>query len=105
MKDEFDVGTVHLSREDRIIGHFITCFLSLFIYRYLEHQLDEKYTSHEIIKKLQKMTMLEQKGKGYQPLYTRNNLTDDLHEFLGLNTDNEILTYKKFKIFFKSFDK
>lgn len=105
MKDEFDVGTVHLSREDRIIGHFITCFLSLFIYRYLEHQLDEKYTSHEIIKKLQEMTMLEQKGKGYQPLYTRNDLTDDLHEFLGLNTDNEILTYKKFKNFFKSLEK
>ena len=105
MKDEFDAGTVNLSREDRIIGHFITCFLSLFIYRYLEHQLDEKYTSHEIIKKLQEMTMLEQKGKGYQPLYTRNNLTDDLHEFLGLNTDNEILTYKKFKNFFKSLEK
>ena len=105
MKDEFDAGTVNLSREDRIIGHFITCFLSLFIYRYLEHQLDEKYTSHEIIKKLQEMTMLEQKGKGYQPLYTRNDLTDDLHEFLGLNTDNEILTYKKFKNFFKSLEK
>ena len=51
------------------------------------------------------MTMLEQKGKGYHPLYTRNNLTDDLHEFLGLNNDNEILTYKKFKNFFKSLEK
>ena len=52
MKDEFDSGTVHLSREDRIKGHFITCYLALFIYRYLEHQLDDKYTVHEIVSKI-----------------------------------------------------
>jgi len=97
MKDEFDSGTVHLSREDRIKGHFITCYLSLFIYRYLEHQLDNKYTVHEIVSKLQEMKMLEHKGKGFEPTYTRTNLTDDLHSFLGINTDTEIITYKKIK--------
>jgi len=80
MKDEFDSGTVHLSREDRIKGHFITCYLALFIYRYLEHKLDDKYTVHEIVAKLQEMKMLEHKGKGYEPIQTRNNLTDDLHQ-------------------------
>lgn len=97
MKDEFDSGTVHLSREDRIKGHFITCYLSLFIYRYLEHKLNDKYTVHEIITKLQEMKMLEHKGKGFEPIQTRNNLTDDLHAFLGINTDTEILTYEKIK--------
>ena len=97
MKDDFDSGTVHLSREDRIKGHFITCFLSLFIYRYLEHQLNDKYTVHEIISKLQEMKLLEHKGKGYEPIQTRDDLTDDLHAFLGLNTDTEIITYKKIK--------
>lgn len=63
IKDEFDAGTVHLSREDRIIGHFITCFLSLFIYRYLEHQLDEKYTSHELIKKTKRNDYVRAKRK------------------------------------------
>ena len=101
MKNEFDAGTVHLSREDRIKGHFITCFLSLFIYRYLEHKLDDKYTVHEIVSKLQDMKMLEHKGKGFEPTYTRNDLTDDLHNFLGVTTDNEILTYKKIKKIFK----
>lgn len=100
MKDEFDSGTVHLSREDRIKGHFITCYLSLFIYRYLEHKLDDKYTVHEIVSKLQEMQMLEHKGKGFEPIQTRDNLTDDLHKFLGINTDTEILTYKKFKKIF-----
>ena len=97
MKNDFDSGTIHLSREDRIKGHFITCYLALFIYRYLEHKLNDKYTVFEIVKKLQEMKMLEQKGYGYQPSYTRNDLTDDLHHFLGINTDNEIITYKKIK--------
>lgn len=97
MKDDFDSGTVHLSREDRIKGHFITCYLSLFIYRYLEHQLNDKYTVHEIVSKLQEMKMLEHKGKGYEPVQDRDNLTDDLHRFLGLNMDTEIVSYKKIK--------
>ena len=97
MKDDFDSGTVHLSREDRIKGHFITCFLSLFIYRYLEHQLNDKYTVNEIISKLQEMKLLEHKGKGFEPIQTRDDLTDDLHAFLGINTDTEIITYKKIK--------
>ena len=106
MKDEFDSGTVHLSREDRIKGHFITCYLSLFIYRYLEHKLDDKYTVHEIVSKLQEMQMLEHKGKGFEPIQTRDNLTDDLHTFLGINTDTEILSYKKFKkIFYQNDNK
>ena len=106
MKDEFDSGTVHLSREDRIKGHFITCYLSLFIYRYLEHKLDDKYTVHQIVSKLQEMQMLEHKGKGFEPIQTRDNLTDDLHKFLGINTDTEILTYKKFqKIFYQNDNK
>lgn len=97
MKDDFDSGTVHLSREDRIKGHFITCYLALFIYRYLEHKLDDKYTVNQIISKLQEMKMLEHKGKGYEPIQTRNDLTDNLHRILGINTDTEIITYKKIK--------
>lgn len=101
MKNDFDAGTVHLSREDRIKGHFITCFLALFVYRYLEHQLNDKYTVYEITTKLREMKLLEQKGKGYQSIQTRTDLTDDLHAFLGLNTDMEIITYKKINNFFK----
>lgn len=102
MKDEFDSGTVYLSREDRIKGHFITCYISLFIYRYLEHKLNDKYTVQQIVSKLQEMKMLEHKGKGFEPVQTRDDLTDDLHNFLGVNTDTEILTYKKFKKIFNS---
>jgi len=102
MKQEFDAGTVYLSREDRIKGHFITCFLSLFIYRYLEHKLDNKYTVSQIVSKLQEMMLLEHKGKGYEPIQTRDDLTDALHRFLGFDTDTEIITYKKIKKIFQA---
>lgn len=65
LKHEFDSGTVYLSNEDRIKVHFVTCYLSLFMYRFLEHQLEDKYTVSEIIAALQKMILLEHKGKGF----------------------------------------
>ena len=102
MKDELDAGTVYLSREDRIKGHFIVCYLALFIYRYLEHQLNDKYTVHQLVHALQEMKMLEFKGKGFVPVQNRNDLTDDLHVFLGISTDTEIVTYKKIKKIFKA---
>ena len=66
--------------------------------KWIEYNEEEKkYTVHEIVSTLQQMKMLELKGKGYIPEYERTDLTDDLHNFLGINTDNEIINYKKIK--------
>ena len=65
------------------------------MYRFLEHQLEDKYTVSEIIAALEKIILLEHKGKGFELIYDRNDLTDALHAFLGINTDNEIISYKK----------
>lgn len=97
MKDEFDSDNAYLSKENRIKAHFLTCYLALFIYRYLEHKLDDKYTVYEIIECIRDMEVLETKGDGYLPAYTRTNLTDDLHQIFGIDTDTEIISYKKFK--------
>jgi hypothetical protein len=43
------------------------------------------------------MEMLEHKGKGFEPVQNRDDLTDDLHQFLGTITDTEIITYQKLK--------
>ena len=102
LKTDFDSGTVHLSREDRIKAHFLTCFISLLIYRILENKLDYKYTNTQIIEKLKEMNMYEEKGTRYSPAYTRTDLTDDLHEVFGFRTDYEINSYENFK---KIFDK
>ena len=50
---------------------------------------------------LRNMTVLEQKGLGYEPEYERTQLTDDLHDIFQFNTDLEILSYKKIKKIFE----
>ena len=97
MKSDFLARPINLSREDRIKAHFMTCFISLFIYRLLEKKLDYKYTTPQILDTLRNMTVLEQKGLGFEPEYERTTLTDDLHEIFKFNTDLEIVSYKKMK--------
>lgn len=101
LKTDFDSGTVHLSREDRIKAHFLTCFISLLIYRILENKLDYKYTNTQILDKLREMVVYEERGSGYSPAYTRTDLTDDLHDIFGFRTDYEITSYEKFKEIFR----
>jgi len=94
MKSEFEARPVYLQRDDRIIAHFLTCFISLMIYRILEKQLDDKYTCEEIISTLRKMDMRKLDGHGYIPNYKRTELTDALHENAGFRTDYELMTPK-----------
>ena len=102
MKSDFLARPVNLSREDRIKAHFMTCFISLFIYRLLEKKLAYKYTTSQILNTLRNMNMLEQKGIGFEPEYERTQLTDDLHDIIKFNTDLEIVSYKKMKKIFNT---
>ena len=97
MKSDFLARPVNLSREDRIKAHFMTCFISLFIYRLLEKKLDYKYTTSQILNTLRNMNMIEQKSLGFEPIYERTIITDDLHDLFKFNTDLEIISYKKMK--------
>lgn len=97
MKTEFSARPIHLSREDRIKAHFVTCFLALVIYRYLEKKVDEKYTANELIETLRNMNFLKEGNNGYSPIYTRNDITDELHEKFNFRTDYEIISEKNLK--------
>ena len=101
MKSEFKSRPVYLSRDDRIKAHFTTCFLALTIFRYLEKILDEKFTAEKIIDTLRNYNFRNFPGFGYVPLYTPSNLIHTLHEKTSINTNYEILNYKKFKKIFK----
>ena len=97
MKSEFKARPVYLSRDDRIIAHFTTYFISLVIYRLLEKKLNGKYTCHEIINGLRDINFLEVKGEGYIPAYTRTDFTDDIHEAFGFRTDYQIVSKNQMK--------
>lgn len=97
MKTEFRARPVYLKRKERIIAHFITCFLALILYRYLEKKLNHRYTCSQIITTLQDMNFIKYNGKGYQPTYTRTELTDALHEAFGFCTSKQIVPIKKMR--------
>ena len=101
MKSEFKARPVYLKLDERIKAHFLTCFISLLVYRILEKKLNEKYTCSQILKELREMKFLEVPGEGFTPAYTRTDFTDELHDVFGFRTDYEILTNNHMKNIFK----
>lgn len=97
MKTDFEARPVYVKRQDRILAHFITCFIALIVYRYLEKKLENKYTITQILSTLQKMEFVKHEGMGYQPVYTRTELTDALHDAFGFCTSKQIVPTKKMK--------
>ena len=98
---EFKARPVFLKKQDRIEAHFITCFISLIIYRLLEKRLNEEFTCREIISELRDMNFKKVKGEGYEPLYTRTDFTDALHDAFNFRTDYQIVTTNIIKKIFK----
>jgi len=96
MKTEFSARPVYLSRDDRIIAHFTTCFLALVVYRYFEKSMEHKYTCTELLQQLKNIKFYKTQ-EGFLPAYTRNDLTDDLHKKFGERTDYQITTFGDMK--------
>jgi transposase/predicted house-cleaning noncanonical NTP pyrophosphatase (MazG superfamily) len=106
MKTEFRARPVFLSRDDRILAHFLTCFISLLIYRILEQRLkptlpDQNTCGASIIRTLRDLEFFEMQGEGYVPIYTRSDQTDALHQLFKFRTDTEIITKKDMKKIFQ----
>lgn len=93
MKTDFEARPVYVRREDRIKAHFLTCYISLLVYRLLEKKIGNNYTCNEILSTLRSMQVtLLTKESGYIPSYKRTALTDDLHKAFGFHTDYEFIS-------------
>lgn len=100
MKTDFDARPVYVRRDDRIKAHFLTCFLALLIYKYLEKKVNRggrRFTTEEIVGTLRSMDFLGIAGEGYVPAYTRTDLTNHLHGSAGFRTDTQIVTRQKMR--------
>lgn len=97
MKTDFSARPVYLQDENRIKAHFLICFLSLTIYRYLEKKLNLQYTCEELLDTLKAMNFAEIQEQGFIPLYKREKITDALHESCGFRTDYQFITKSKMK--------
>ena len=92
MKTEFEARPVYVRRDDRIKAHFMTCYISLLLYRLLEQKIGNNYTTEQIIETLRSMKMtLLNTANGYVPSYTRTEITDSLHKTFGFRTDYEFI--------------
>lgn len=101
MKNEFSARPVYLSRDDRITAHFTTCYLALTVYRYFEKKIGYGYTCSELIEKLRSMKFYKT-SEGYIPVYTRNDLTDKIHEECGFRTDYQLIAHADMKKILKA---
>ena len=103
MKTDFEARPVYVRREDRIKAHFLTCYISLLVYRLLEKKTGNSYTCNEILSTLRSMQVtLLSKESGYIPSYRRTDLTDDLHKAFGFHTDYEFISKSAMRSIIKS---
>ena len=97
MKTDFSARPVFVSKEDRIRAHFLICFLALLVYRLLEKELDKKYTCAKLLSTLKEMNFADIEEQTYMPLYSREKITDDLHDACGFRTDWQFIVKSAMK--------
>lgn len=97
LKTDFEARPIFLQNEIRIKAHFLTCFISLVIYRYLEKALGDFYTCETILSTLKGMNFASVQEQGFMPLYKRDKVTDRLHEVCNFRTDYEFITKRDMK--------
>ena len=102
MKSEFHSRPVYLSRDDRIRAHFMTCFLALTLYRFLELRLDKRFTCHQIIDGLRNMNFYKIKSEGFAPAYEYDEFMEALHAEFPFKTNMQIIPTQEMKNIFKA---
>lgn len=97
MKADFETRPVFLHDDIHIKAHFLICFLALMIYRYIENDLKNAFSCETILDKLRTMNFADIQEQGFIPLYTRDKLTDALHNVCGFETDYKFITKRQMK--------
>lgn len=90
-KTDLDLRPIYLSRKDRIIGHFITCFISLLIIKQLQKGLGNAYSVEAICNTLKDLKLLYHDAYGYEPAFNRTPLTDAIQSTANILIDTEII--------------
>ena len=103
MKTDLDSRPAYVWTDDHINAHFLTCYISLMVYRLLEKKLGDSFTCQQILETLRSMHMtLISTAGGYIPSYMRTRITDTLHQVFGFRTDYEIVTKASMRTIIKN---
>lgn len=90
-KTNLDLRPIYLSRQDRIIGHFIICFMALLILKQLQQSLPIHHSVDSLCDTLRGIKMLYHDAYGYEPAFGRTDLTDELQQNANIQIDTEIV--------------
>lgn len=101
LKSEFKARPVYLSRKNRIQAHFLLCFLSLILLKYLEKKLKDHgftdFTTDSLLSQLRNLHMIHLKGYGYLPAFNPTPFTSALQDAFGFHIDTQIVSEKSMK--------
>ena len=96
IKSDLEGRPVFVRREDRIEGHFLTCFIALTILRIIEKKLDYKYHASRIRKSLAKANCKEIKS-GYYSFESQDEVLKTLEKLTRSFISRETLEYREIK--------
>ena len=92
LKTNFSARPVYVSERSHIIGHFITCYTALLIYRLLETKLDQNgthFTTEQILNTLKVMNVMNFQDTFYASAYTESELGIALNAAFGLELNKK----------------
>mgnify|MGYP000978753411 CR=1 FL=1 len=95
-KRDLDIRPVHVSREDRINAHVLTCFISLVILRLIQKKTDYKFTPEQIITCLNNISCSLEHTNLYMFDY-RSNISNCIGEAFGIDFTNKRLRLNEIK--------
>ncbi|MDF0485549.1 transposase [Oscillospiraceae bacterium KA00274] len=99
LKTKFKARPVFLQNDDRILAHFLTCFLALQIFKIFLAKVKSSLPKNSApispkcaISQLKKMSLHIIPNEGYTPNYTRTDITDAFHKAFYFRTDFKGIT-------------
>lgn len=96
-KTDLELRPIYLSRTDRIIGHFITCFIALLLLKMFQQRIndglktEDQFSVEALREQLSKIKYLCHEAYGYEPSFDRNHMTDRMREVFNKQIDTEII--------------
>jgi len=95
-KSDLDIRPLHVSREDRINAHVLTCFISLVILRLIQKKTEYKFTPEQIIECLKNISCSLEHTNLYMFDY-RSSISDCIGEAFGIDFTNKRLRLNEIK--------
>jgi len=90
-KSELETRPIYLSRNDRIHGHFLICYIALVILRLLQKRTDYRHSPAKLIEEMNNISCSHESENLYLFDY-RSDVSDDLGQAVGIDFSMQRLT-------------